>query len=75
MKMNKWVWYSLVVLAVWLLVHSFVEKDFLKGIIALVIALFLKKQYHNIPLPNAIIKHQIYSRAKQRNNNQDFGGT
>lgn len=57
MKMNKWLWYGLVMVAVWLLIISFVDKSSLHAIIALFLALILKTQYRHIPLPKAIAKH------------------
>ena len=57
MKMNKWIWYGLVIVAVWLLINSFLNQNFVYALIALALALVLKTQYQNIPLPKAIAKH------------------
>ncbi len=57
MKMNKWLWYGLVIVAVWLLINSFLNQNFVHAIFALAIALVLKTQYRHIPLPKGIAKH------------------
>lgn len=66
MKMNKWIWYSLVLFAVYLLIKGVWEENFLLSILALGLALILKTQYHNIPLPKTFEKHKIYSFANQK---------
>lgn len=59
--MNKWLWYSLVVVAAVLLFFSVMTGNALIAIVALGLTLFLKRYYHQIPLPKSFEKHKIYS--------------
>ncbi len=58
----KWIWYSLVIVATWLLIKSIIQEDFILGITALSLALLLKTHYHKIPLPK-VIKNNKFVRT------------
>lgn len=59
--MNKWLWYSLVVVAVVMLILSMFTGQIGLSITALALALLLKRFYHTIPLPNYVTKNKVYS--------------
>ncbi|RSK54619.1 hypothetical protein [Bacillus canaveralius] len=65
MKLTKATWYSLVLVALLLLIISVIKGSIWIGLISFVLAMFLKKESANIPLPDAIAKQKIYSAAKQ----------
>nr|WP_295970354.1 hypothetical protein [uncultured Bacillus sp.] len=59
--MNKWLWYSLVLVATVLLILSFLTGELVIALATLGLTLFLKRYYHQIPLPKFYTKHKIYS--------------
>ncbi|PLR75221.1 hypothetical protein CU633_22290 [Bacillus sp. V3-13] len=65
MKLSKGTWYSLVLVALLLLIISVIKSSIWIGLISFALAMLLKKEYGNIPLPEAITKQKIYSAAKQ----------
>ncbi|MCM3726582.1 hypothetical protein M3226_12880 [Neobacillus cucumis] len=59
--MNKWLWYSFVVVAVVLLILSMLTGRIGLSITTLALALLLKRFYHTIPLPDYLTKNKVYS--------------
>lgn len=64
--MNKWLWYSLVVLAVVLLIFSMMTGKSMAAFIALGLALILKRYYHKLHLPKIYTKHKVYSNISRK---------
>jgi len=63
--MNKWLWYLLVVAATVLLILSFLKGNALLAVLAFLLALFLRRFYDSIPLPQSI--RERMEAAERRN--------
>lgn len=63
--MNKWLWYTLVVADLVLLIMSVIRGDMILALLAFGLAMFLKRDLDKIPLPKAIAKHKIYIASKK----------
>ncbi|WAA12695.1 hypothetical protein [Fervidibacillus halotolerans] len=63
--MNKWLWYFLVLIALSLLVFSFIKGNAILAIIAFLLAMFLKRYYQSIPLPRSIQERIDYSQEQK----------
>jgi len=59
--MNKWLWYSLVLIAIGLLLLSMLTGKLILSVMTLLLALFLKRYYHSIPLPKYLTTNKIHS--------------
>ncbi|OIJ18942.1 hypothetical protein BKP45_14530 [Anaerobacillus alkalidiazotrophicus] len=62
---NKWIWYGMVIICAIILTISFINNNPVMAIAAFSLALLLKKDYHNIPLPK---RYNKFTRTENKTN-------
>ncbi|OIJ11192.1 hypothetical protein BKP37_16185 [Anaerobacillus alkalilacustris] len=65
---NKWIWYGMVIICAIILTLSFINRNAIMAIVALSLALLLKKDYHNIPFPK---RYSKLTRTRTKNNTHE----